>query len=95
MEDRLGDVKVEEIEKHWEAIGKRDRETSVLQQARAEKESLYQSLLAGYQEAVSRHAALHSQQALLGERLEEKSGCGSKSTGCGWSGRADSPRGSC
>ncbi|WP_338463258.1 AAA family ATPase [Brevibacillus borstelensis] len=72
LEDRLGDVKVEEIEKHWEAIGKRDRETSVLQQARAEKESLYQSLLAGYQEAVSRHAALHSQQALLGERLEEK-----------------------
>ncbi|MEJ8547896.1 AAA family ATPase [Brevibacillus borstelensis] len=72
LTDRLGDVTVEEIDKHWESIGKRDREAAALQQEKAEKESLYQSLLAGYQEASARQTGMQSQKTLLGERLEEK-----------------------
>lgn len=72
LDQLRGEIPYEEIDTFWQALGQRDRKASELQKIRSDKEVQHQKLQGAYQEAVTRHTALQSQETILRERLDER-----------------------
>jgi exonuclease SbcC len=67
-----GELRVDEIEARYEAIGELDRKLEQLQHARAEREARKKQFLAGWEAAKAKRTELLLRQETLRERKEEK-----------------------
>lgn len=72
LDAKRGDLPVEEIERQFAEIGRKDRETNRLQQIRSEQEAQMQQLRSRREAAASARAELLAREATLRERHDDR-----------------------
>ncbi|MFD2370504.1 AAA family ATPase [Brevibacillus sp. GCM10020057] len=72
LDAKRQDMLIDEIERHYEEVGRRDRQMAGLQSIRAEKEHLRGTLLARCDAARAQRSEWKSREAAVAEKLEDR-----------------------
>ncbi|MED4752248.1 SMC family ATPase [Brevibacillus choshinensis] len=72
LDSKRKDLLIDEIEQHYEEIGRRDRQMAGLQNIRAEKEQLRGTLLAQCDSARARRSEWKSRETSVSEKLDDR-----------------------